>query len=66
MTMNHTKYAALKGNHNARLYNESLKNNVNTAPLADTKRIIPQTGATIPPEADVEHAKKWVDDGSLL
>ncbi len=60
------KEQALSGKNNAMLNNtESMMSNY-TNPSADTGKVIPGAENTIPPEADVIHAKEWVDDGSLL
>lgn len=60
------KNVALTGASNKRLNNTDLRNNQNTFPLVDTKKITKEARLTLPPEEDVMYAKEWVDDGSLL
>lgn len=60
------KNVALTGASNKRLNNKDLRNNQNTFPLVDTKKVTREAKLTFPPEEDVRHAKEWVDDGSIL
>lgn len=60
------KWTALTGSQNKRLNEMDLRNSQVVDPLVDTQIKHQVSGVTLPPEEDVEHAKEWVDDGSLL
>lgn len=60
------KNQALTGVCNKRLNNEDLRNNQSTFPLADVKSKKHEGNVGVPAKEDVEHAKQWVDNGSLL
>ena len=60
------KNIPLTGASNKRLNNMDLRNNQNTAPIADTKSITKDAKLTVPPQEDVIHAKEWVENGSRL
>lgn len=60
------KWTALTGSQNKRLNEMDLRNSQVVDPLVDTQIKHRVSGVTLPPEEDVEHAKEWVDDGSLL
>ncbi len=64
--MENSKSKALSGEKNKRINNRDTRNSEITFPLADVKMTNQITGATMPSEEDVIHAKEWVDNGSRL
>lgn len=60
------KKSALTGENNKRLNNMDMCNQMLTQPLVDSSCVISNANLTIPAEADIVHAKEWVDDGSRL
>ena len=64
--MHNKKQEALTGSHNKRLDHIDLRNNQNTAAIVDVHKINKHIKNTSVSEADVIHAKEWVDNGSRL
>ena len=63
--INH-KQTALTGSHNKRLDNTDLRNNQMTEALVDVHKTTKSSQKDSVSEADVIHAKEWVDNGSRL
>lgn len=62
----HNKCQALNGMHNSHLDVVEQKNNLCTDPLCDTGVVINKEHLTQPAKEDIQHAKDWVDNGSIL
>lgn len=60
------KQTALTGSHNKRLDHMDLRNNQSTAAFIDVHKTTKDTKKASISEADVIHAKEWVDNGSRL
>lgn len=60
------KQTALTGAHNKRLDNTDLRNNKSTEAIMDIHKITKSAQKDSVSEADVIHAKEWVDNGSRL
>ena len=64
--MSDHKQIALTGTQNKRLNNTDLRNNQSTEALVDVHKITKSGQKDSISEADVIHAKEWVDNGSRL